>query len=45
MYQENEKKEYCKPEMEVVAFTQQCSLLEGSSCEEPGECLTTDGTE
>lgn len=33
MYQENEKKEYCKPEMEVVAFSQQGSLLQdGSPC-------------
>ena len=37
MNQENEKKEYCKPEMEVVAYTQQCNLLEGS-CGEPDEC-------
>ena len=38
MNQENEKKEYTKPVMDVVAFTQQCCLLEGSQCEELGEC-------
>ena len=30
MNQEIEKKEYCKPEMEVVAFTQQACLLQES---------------
>ena len=42
MYQENEKKEYCKPEMEVVAFKHQGSLLEGSPCVEAGECYGGD---
>jgi hypothetical protein len=37
MNQENEKKEYTKPEMEVVAFSQQANLLEGS-------CLGPDGS-
>lgn len=31
MNQENEKKEYTKPEIEVVAFSQQACLLEESS--------------
>ena len=30
MNQENEKKEYTKPEIEVVAFSQQTSLLQES---------------
>ncbi len=33
MNQKIEKKEYCKPEMEVVAYMQQGSLLQdGSPC-------------
>lgn len=38
MSQENEKKEYTKPEMEVVAFKQQGSLLQNGSPCEPGDC-------
>lgn len=35
MNQENEKKEYTKPEIEVVAFMQQGNLLQqGSPCDE-----------
>ena len=37
MYQENEKKEYTKPEMEVVAFSHQTNLLDCSSPED--ECF------
>lgn len=33
MNQENEKKEYCKPEMEVVAFSHQTNLLDCSTPE------------
>ena len=41
MNQENEKKEYCKPEMEVVAFSHQTNLLD---CSIPGNeyCGDTD---
>lgn len=37
MNQENEKKEYTKPEMEVVAFSYQTNLLDCSSPEQ--ECF------
>ena len=39
MNQETKKKEYTKPEMEVVAFTQRCCVLGESQCEVPGECI------
>ena len=37
MNQKIEKKEYCKPEMEVVAFSHQTNLLDCSSPED--ECF------
>lgn len=43
MNQEEEKKEYTRPEMEVIAFTQQANVLT-ESCQGP-EYLCGDGTE
>lgn len=40
MNQENEKKEYTKPEMEVLAYQHQGNLLQQGSCEEGSACDT-----
>ena len=44
MNQEIEKKEYCKPEMEVIAFNHQTNLLDCSDPENDG-CLHSGGTD